>query len=98
MAMGNEAIVRRLYEEVWNKHRVELVDELMSPSYALQNIYAEPRTGPEAYKREVTRWITAFPDMTFTIVDMIAGKDKVVVSWTLSGTHKGTFRGLSPTD
>jgi steroid delta-isomerase-like uncharacterized protein len=101
MAMGNEAIVRRLYDEVWNKRRVELVDELMSPSYTMQNIYAfgpGRGTGPEAYKRQLTRWFTAFPDMTITIVDMIAGKDKVVVSWTLSGTHKGTFQGIPPTD
>ena len=97
--MENEAIVRRLYEEVWNKHKVELVDELMSPSYAIHNIYVPgPRVGPEAYKRQLTRFITAFPDMTFTIADMIAGKDRVVVSWILSGTHKGTFRGLPPTD
>ena len=36
MPMENRAIVRRLYEEVWNKRRLELLDELISPSHALQ--------------------------------------------------------------
>ena len=38
MSMENRAIVRRLYEEVWNKRRFELLDELISPSYVLLEI------------------------------------------------------------
>ena len=98
MSMENKAIVRRFYEEVWNKRRVELVDELMSPSHAMHNNYIpDSCVGPEAYKREIARWITGIPDLRFTVEDMIAEKDKVVVSWTVSGTHKGELRGIPPT-
>jgi len=98
MSIENETIVRRLYEEVWDKHRVELVDELMSPSHALHRTYFGPGVGPEAYKRNVSSFIKAFPDLRLTTKDVIAGQDKVVVSWTLTGTHKGEFQGLPPTD
>ena len=37
------------------------------------------------------------PDVKFTIDDMVAEGDKVVVRYTVQGTHKGTWRGISPT-
>ncbi len=99
MSMENKAIVRRLYEEVWNKRRVELVDELMSPSHAMHdNHLPDSGVGPEAYKRNVARFVTSFPDLRFTVEDMVAENDRVAVGWTISGTHKGEFRGISPTD
>jgi steroid delta-isomerase-like uncharacterized protein len=98
MASENKAIIRRLYEEVWNKRRVELVDELMSPSHAMHdNHLPDSGVGPEAYKRNVARYVTGFPDLRFTVEDMVAENDKVAVGWTISGTHKGEFRGISPT-
>jgi steroid delta-isomerase-like uncharacterized protein len=98
MASENKAIVRRLYEEVWNKRRVELVDELMSPSHAMHNNHVpDSCIGPEAYKREFARFMTGFPDLRFTVEDMVAENEKVAVAWTISGTHKGEFRGISPT-
>jgi steroid delta-isomerase-like uncharacterized protein len=98
MPMENKAIVRRLYEEVWNKRRVELVDELISPSHAMHdNHLPDSGVGPEAYKRNVARFVTSFPDLRLTVEDMLAESDKVAVGWTISGTHKGEFRGISPT-
>src|SRR5713226_616263 len=98
MSIENKAIVRRLYEEVWNKRRVELVDELMSPSHAMHsNHVPDSCIGPEAYKREMARFVTGFPDLRFTVEDMVAENEKVAVAWTISGTHKGEFRGISPT-
>jgi steroid delta-isomerase-like uncharacterized protein len=98
MTSENKAMVRRLYEEVWNKRRVELVDELMSPSHAMHdNHLPDSGVGPEAYKRNVARFVTGFPDLRFTVEDMLAENDKVAVGWTISGTHKGEFRGISPT-
>jgi steroid delta-isomerase-like uncharacterized protein len=98
MSMENKAIVRRLYEEVWNKRRIELVDELLSPSHAMHdNQLPDSGIGPEAYKRNVARFVTGFPDLRFTIEDMLSENDKVAVGWTISGTHKGEFRGISPT-
>ena len=40
---------------------------------------------------------TVFPDSHFTIDDMIAAEDKVVTRYTLKGTHKNEYMGISPT-
>jgi steroid delta-isomerase-like uncharacterized protein len=99
MSDDNKAIVRQLYEEVWNKRRLELVDEIISPSHALHDPnLTDSAIGPEAYKRQVTRFVTAFPDLRFNVEDMFGEKDKLAVAWTISGTHKGEFMGIAPTN
>jgi steroid delta-isomerase-like uncharacterized protein len=99
MPVENKTIVRRLYEEVWNDRKVDVVDKLLSPSHALQEPNASgSQIGPEVYKTTVTRFLAAVPDLRFTIQDMISEGDKVVVAWVLSGTHQGEFYGIAPTN
>ena len=99
MPLDNKAIVRRLYEEVWNKRRLEVVDELISPSHALNDpIVSGSQIGPEFYKRRVVELTTSFPDLRFTIEDIITENGKVGVSWIISGTHQGEFMDIPATD
>jgi steroid delta-isomerase-like uncharacterized protein len=99
MALPNKTIVRRLYQEVWNERKVEVADELISPSHALVDPNTSgAQTGPAAYKEQVMRLVSAFPDLKFKVHDMICEKDKVVAVWTISGTHKGAYNGLAATD
>src|SRR6266436_10266528 len=85
MAADNKAVVRRLYEEVWNNRRLEVVNELISPSHALQGptVFGSS-IGPEAYKRQVSSLLEAYPDLRWAIEDIIAEKEKVVACWTYS--------------
>lgn len=99
MPTDNNSIVRRLYEQIWNKKRLEVLNELISPSHALHGPnFSGSSIGPEAYKRIVALWVAGFPDLRFTIEDTVAEKDKVVVVWTISGTHKGEYRGVAATN
>jgi SnoaL-like polyketide cyclase len=66
LVLDNKAIVHRLYEEVWNKRKFEVVDELISPSHPLNDpIVSGSQTGPEFYKRRVAELTTSFPDLRF---------------------------------
>ena len=99
MSMENKAIVRRLYEEVWNKRKLEVLNELVSPSHALQGPnFSGSAIGPEAYKLRVSAFYVGFPDLHWTIEDTVAEKEKVVVCWTFSGTHKGDYMGVPATN
>jgi steroid delta-isomerase-like uncharacterized protein len=94
-----KAVVHRLYEEVWNRRRLEAVSDLISPSHALNDPHLSgSAVGPEAYRRVLTQFLAAFPDLRFTVDQMISEKEKVVVSWTISGTHKREFRGIPATN
>jgi steroid delta-isomerase-like uncharacterized protein len=99
MPADPKSIVRRLYEEVWNKRKLHLMGELVSPSHALHGSHIPGSAiGPEAYKRVVALFVAGFPDLCFTIEDMVTEQDKVVVCWTLSGTHKGEYMGIPATN
>jgi steroid delta-isomerase-like uncharacterized protein len=98
MPMENTAIVRRLYEEAWNKRRFELLDELISPSHALlgPNVSGS-EVGPQAYKRLLLKLLKGFPDLQMTIEDIFGEDEKIVVAWTLSGTQDGDLTGVPAT-
>ena len=99
MSADNKAIVRRLYEEVWNKRKLEIISEIISPSHALQapNISGSS-IGPAAYKRNVSLFLAGYPDLRLTIQDIISEKEKVVACWTMSGIHKGDYMGVPATN
>jgi steroid delta-isomerase-like uncharacterized protein len=98
MPTDNKSIVRRMYEEVWNKRNLEVAKELISPSHAVQILdAADSGVGPEAYARNVVQFVRAFPDLKFTVIDMVGENEKVVALWSISGTHKGEFRGIAAT-
>lgn len=98
MAFDNKSSVRRLYEEVWNQRNLEAAKELIAPSHAVQLFdAADSGVGPEAYARNVVQFVRAFPDLKFTVIDMVGESEKVVTLWNISGTHKGEFRGIAVT-
>jgi steroid delta-isomerase-like uncharacterized protein len=95
----NKYLIRRLYEEVWNERKLDVVDELISPSHALHDPNVSGlQMGPDAYKRQVAQFTTAFPDLHFAIEDIFSENDKLVASWMISGTHKGEYEGIPPTE
>ena len=91
----NKELLRRGYEAV-NQRNWTAFDELHVSDYVAQS-GARTIQGREAYKQNLIMNITAFPDLHFTIEDMIAEGDFVVVRHTAHGTHQGTFRGIPPT-
>jgi steroid delta-isomerase-like uncharacterized protein len=54
--------------------------------------------GPEAEKGLVMMFLTAFPDLRFTIAHLIAEGDLVQARGTAVGTHRGELMGIPPTD
>jgi predicted ester cyclase len=77
----NKAIVRRLFEEVYNRRNLAAMDEFIAPGYVNHNASFQVR-GPEAAKRAAAAQFDAFPDLHTTIEDIIAEGDKVVVRAT----------------
>ncbi len=98
----NKTIVRRFYEELWNGRKLEVADEIFAPdciSHQLQSgaeITAIPRNA-EAVKEHIGEWLKGFPDLNFTVEQMLAEDDRVVTCATMRGTHTGVWNGISDT-
>lgn len=92
----NKALVRRFYEEIFNRGNMAVVDELCTANYLFHDPTG-PVQGPEGFKQFATMYRTAFPDLHITIDDAIAEGDKVVARTTGRGTHKGELMGIPPT-
>jgi steroid delta-isomerase-like uncharacterized protein len=93
----NKAVYQRFIQEVFNEGRLDMLEQLLSPSYV--NKDAPPGTPPnaEGIKQVVANLRTAFPDLKFTIEDLVGEGDKVCARLTLTGTHRGVFFDIPPT-
>ena len=97
-AEENKAVVRRFFEEGWNGHNLNVVDEVVSPNYFNHAAAAEHQHGTAGVKHILNWLMAAFPDTRFDIEDIIAEGDMVSIRGTASGTHEGAeLWGIAPT-
>jgi predicted ester cyclase len=95
-----KALGRHLFEE-WSKGKAAAMvamDEMCAPNIVLHNASGMDIPNLNALKQFVGALCDAFPDLHFTIDDIVAEGDKVVVRYTWTGTHKGGFMGIPPTN
>jgi steroid delta-isomerase-like uncharacterized protein len=93
----NKALIRRFYDDVLNQRRVDLLDELAVEDYVEHDPFPGQGNGRADLKARVAGFHQAFNPLRFTIEDVIAEGDRVVVRWTNSGTDSGGFMGIPPT-
>jgi steroid delta-isomerase-like uncharacterized protein len=93
---ANRAIVARFYETALNAGDVTVLEELASPDYEEHDPIPDQGTGRDGLRDRVRMIVDAF-GQRFTVEDVIAEGDRVVVRWTGSGTHVGEFMGIPPT-
>jgi steroid delta-isomerase-like uncharacterized protein len=97
MSEQNKAILRRVFEELWTKGNLSLADHLYSENYVHHDLSTPDfGSGPGGQKKRIDFFRTAFPDLRFTIEDVIAEGDLVSCRWTSTGTHQGPLSGVRP--
>jgi predicted ester cyclase len=90
---SNKAVVRRVFDDVWNQGNMAAADDLFAPTSVIHGPTAAPgQAGPGAFKQGVTDLRTTFPDLHFTVEDQIAEGDEVATRFTMHGTQKGELR------
>ena len=93
----NKALALRVFEELWNQKKLDLIEEIFAADLVCRVTGSPELNGHEGYRQLVTAYLTAYPDLQFTIEERIAEGDKVVTRWTSTGTHKGELMGIAPT-
>jgi steroid delta-isomerase-like uncharacterized protein len=92
----NKALARRYQEEVWGQGNLALIDELLAPDFIDNSLPEGMNPSFAGAKRAVQGALDAFPDGQWTVEDLIAEGDKVVIRWKMDATHEHEFRGIAP--
>lgn len=91
----NKRTIERLYEEVVNQGRLEVLDEICQPDHVEHNPFPDQLQGVEGLKQRASMVRAAF-NPTFTLEHVIADGDKVAVMWTNRGTDSAGWMGMPP--
>jgi steroid delta-isomerase-like uncharacterized protein len=99
MPSENKRLVMRVFLELWNQRKLAVADEIFAPTY----VHHDPATpdfgkGPEGVKQTAILYRNAFPDLLFTVDQMIDTGQLITTRFTSRGTHKGELRGIAPTN
>ena len=94
----NKAMVRRIYDELWNERRLGVADEVIAEGAVNYDTGLAPMPfGPEEMKATVRMVTAAFPDNRHEVDEVMAEGARVVLRCTLTGTHEGPFMGIPAT-
>ena len=94
---ASKELYRRFVDGIINNGHFELVDEVFSPDYLDHSAPPGAPTGLDGVRAVFQMFRSAFPDIHFTIVKMVAEDDMVATFVRGEGTQQGPFLGLAPT-
>lgn len=100
MSEENKQLIRRWFEEVWNKGRAEAIDEMIADDCVVQGLAdaaGNPVRGPDEYRAFYAQFRQAFPDIIVTVEDTIAEGDLVAARCSVRGKHGGDGLGIAAT-
>ena len=95
-----EALIRRWFDEVWDKKMSETIDELFPEDAVMWGVGRpeDSSRGAGVFKELYYRMIHACPDVKITLDDVVQENDKAFARWTLTMTHTGEGLGVPPTN
>lgn len=93
----NKNLANRLVEKVINTGRLEDAAQYFISDYKDHALPPGLPPGLEGFKAFFGAFRAAFPDLHYTLEDVIADGDRVVQRATASGTMKGEFSGMQAT-
>lgn len=90
-------LVERFYDEVLNKRRVDVIDEIAVEDYVENDPLPGQGEGRQGLRDRVSMLISALQPV-FTVEDVVAEGDRVAVRWRHSGRQVSPFLGLPASD
>jgi steroid delta-isomerase-like uncharacterized protein len=100
MARENDALLRRWFEEVWNKGRADAIDEMLAEDcvvHGLSDTSGQPISGVSGFRVFHKAFRDAFPDIEVIVEDTVCEGDKVAGRCLVRGTHTGDGLGIPAT-
>ena len=98
MSTETNKLAMQRFTQFINTADPNLAEELISPE-AIFHVpgQVEPMRGPAGYLAVIAMMRGGFPDIQWTIEELIAEEEKVAARFTMRGTQLGVFFGVPPT-
>ena len=93
---SNTSVIRRFTSEFINASSPTVATELIAPAAVFHAPGMPPLRGPDGYLALLGMLRGGFPDVQWTLEDVVAEGDKVAARFTMRGTHTGPFMGIPP--
>jgi len=87
----NKEAVRKLYEEILNTGKLDLLNQIVAEDFVGIN----GQKGPAAFAEPIKPLLVGFPNIQYAVEDLVAEGDRVVARFKWQGTHTGSFRGFA---
>jgi steroid delta-isomerase-like uncharacterized protein len=98
MSEEKNKIAMRRFVELINTSSASLAEELIDPTATFHVPgRPDPMIGPGGYLAVISMMRTGFPDIQWTLEELVAEGDKIAARYTMRGTHEGPFFGVPAT-
>jgi steroid delta-isomerase-like uncharacterized protein len=92
-------LIRRFVEKLWNERRLDVADVIFAKDCVTHQLRSgvpadAVARGPQAIKEHVAGWVSSFPDLRFTIEQMLGEGDLVAMQLLMEGTNQGAWMGI----
>jgi steroid delta-isomerase-like uncharacterized protein len=93
-------VAQAFIETVWNAQEPDAAKDLFDSDYVDHNPARDQDEDRDGFLDHVAAMRSAFPDLQVTADDTLfdRGESHAVIRWTGTGTHRGDFMSIPPTE
>ena len=95
MAVERATFVRTWFDEIWNKGRLDAIEELLAEDGIVHGLgeAGGEVSGPAAFRPFVERLRGAFPDIEVKVEQVVDDGELIAARWVATMTHQGDHLG-----
>jgi steroid delta-isomerase-like uncharacterized protein len=94
----NIRVARQIWD-AWNAHDVEGALKMLDEKHVWEtDTLPGAVVGRDGYRKAMQMYFAAFPDLQFSVDQLLSSGDYVVSRYTATGTHRGDLMGIAATN
>lgn len=98
MTCRNLSVAQAYLDYLWSRRNLYFVELLVAPDCRVRDSLFGESTESEHVKAQVCEMHQGFPDLAYTIEEVIANAGgQLALRWSARGTHRGSLLGIPPT-
>jgi steroid delta-isomerase-like uncharacterized protein len=98
MGPDNQELIRRFYEDLWNRFDKRRIAELLTEDVRFRGSLGRETHGHAGFAEYMDTIQAAFPDFTNRVEEVVSEADRAFARLTYRGTHRGEVFGVPPTN